>query len=110
MTDDFAQRMQNLVDQNKILLFVKGTKSEPQCGFSAQTIQIFNQLGKPFDTVDVLAHPEIRSRMEEFSKWPTFPQVFIDGRFIGGCDIVTEMYESGELEPLVEKAFATNNK
>lgn len=105
MADNFVERMQSMVDRNKILLFVKGTKSQPQCGFSAQTIQIFNQLEKPFETVDILAYPEIRARMEEFSKWPTFPQVFIGGRFIGGCDIATEMYESGELKPLVEKAF-----
>jgi len=93
------------VTENKILLYIKGTKDQPQCGFSAQTLQIFSQVGKPFTTVDVLTNPEIRRRMQEFSNWPTFPQVFIGGEFVGGCDIVAEMHEKGELEPLVKKAF-----
>ena len=105
MSDEFHDKIQKQVEANKILIFIKGTKTEPQCGFSAHTIQIFNQLGKPFETVDILEDNEIRSRMEEFSKWPTFPQVFVNGEFIGGCDIVTEMYESGQLQPIVEKAF-----
>ena len=105
MVDDFIAQRKKEVENNKIILYIKGTKENPQCGFSDRTIQIFNQVGKPFATVDILANPEIRSRMEEFSHWPTFPQVFIGGQFIGGCDIVTEMYENGELTPLVEKAF-----
>ena len=105
MADDFHERVKKQVRDHKIVLYIKGTKDQPQCGFSAQTFQIVNQLGKPFETVDILADTEVRSRMEEFSKWPTFPQVFINGEFLGGCDIVTEMYESGELQPVVEKAF-----
>ncbi len=105
MSDQFMEDRKKEVTENKILLYIKGTKDQPQCGFSAQTLQIFSQVGKPFTTVDVLTNPEIRRRMQEFSNWPTFPQVFIGGEFVGGCDIVAEMHEKGELEPLVKKAF-----
>ena len=104
--DAFIDKINKLVHEHKVLMFIKGTKDDPMCGFSAQTIQIFKKLGKPFETVNVLSNPEIRSRLHEYSQWPTFPQVFVNGQFIGGCDIVTEMNENGELKPLVEKAFA----
>ena len=106
MSDSFIEERKKEVQNNKIILYIKGTKEQPQCGFSAATMQIFNQIGKPYTTVNILANPEIRSRMEEFSNWPTFPQVFIGGEFVGGCDIVTEMYESGELQKIVEKSFS----
>lgn len=96
---------QKEIEKNKILLYIKGTKNMPMCGFSSAVLQIFKGIGKPFETINVLENPEIRQRMEEFSNWPTFPQVFINGEFVGGCDIVTEMHERGELVPLVEKAF-----
>ncbi len=105
MKDQFIEDRKKEVENNKIILYIKGTKSQPQCGFSAATLQIFNQIGKPFETINILANPEIRSRMEEFSNWPTFPQVFIGGEFVGGCDIVTELYESGELQTVIKKAF-----
>ena len=105
MTNDFIEQRKKEVTGNKIVLYIKGTKDEPQCGFSAQTLQIFNRIGKPYATINVLANPEIRAHMEEFSHWPTFPQVFIGGEFVGGCDVVTEMLENGELEPLVKKTF-----
>lgn len=105
MADKFVEDRKAEISKHKILLYIKGTKQMPQCGFSAAVVQIFSGLGKPFHTVDILANPEIRSRMEEISNWPTFPQIFINGEFVGGCDIVTEMHERGELEPLVEKAF-----
>ena len=104
MDDTFKKRMDDLVTQNKVLLFVKGTKQFPQCGFSNAVIQIFKQIGAPFETVNILADPEIRNGMKEYSQWPTFPQVYVAGEFIGGCDIVREMHEKGELEPLVKKA------
>jgi monothiol glutaredoxin len=104
MDDQFKKRMDDLVTQNKVLLFVKGTKQFPQCGFSNAVIQIFKQIGAPFETVNILADPEIRNGMKEYSQWPTFPQVYVGGEFIGGCDIVREMYAKGELEPLVKKA------
>ncbi len=105
MSDRFIEDRQKEVGQNKILLYIKGTKNTPMCGFSSAVLQIFKGIGKPFETINVFENPEIRQRMEEFSNWPTFPQVFIDGEFVGGCDIVTEMHERGELVPLVEKAF-----
>ena len=105
MSDQFIEDRKKEVSGNKILLYIKGTKVQPQCGFSAATLQIFNQIGKPYETVNILANPEIRERMEEFSDWPTFPQVFIGGKFVGGCDIVTELYESGELQKMVGEAF-----
>lgn len=105
MADDFKARMQEQVTAHPIVLFIKGTKTAPQCGFSAAVLSIFQELGKPFETVDVLSNPEVRSRMQEFSNWPTFPQIFIKGQLIGGCDIVSEMHERGELTPIVEQAF-----
>ena len=76
------------------------------CGFSARTIAVFKELGRPFKTVDILPDPRIRQTLSAFSNWPTIPQVFINGKFVGGCDIVTEMYQKGELKPLVEAAFS----
>ncbi|MBI4430768.1 MAG: Grx4 family monothiol glutaredoxin [Candidatus Omnitrophica bacterium] len=104
------EERQKEIKKNKILLYVKGTKDAPMCGFSSAVIQIFKGIGKPFATVDVLANPDIRQRMEEISNWPTFPQVFINGEFVGGCDIVTEMHERGELVSLVDKAFEAKNQ
>ena len=104
MDDTFKKRMDDLVTQNKVLLFVKGTKQFPQCGFSNAVIQIFKQIGAPFETVNILTDPEIRNGMKEYSQWPTFPQVYVAGEFIGGCDIVREMHAKGELAPLVKKA------
>jgi len=102
MSDAFTEKVKDQIQKNKIMLYIKGTKQEPQCGFSAQVVHIFNTLGKPYETADVLSDPELRSRMEEVSNWPTFPQVFIKGEFVGGCDIVTEMFESNQLQPLVQ--------
>lgn len=99
---DVLQSIDRDVKSNKIILFVKGTKTMPQCGFSAQTIGIFNKLGKPFETRDILANPELRRLVPSYSDWPTFPQVFINGQFIGGCDICTDLFEQGELQKLVE--------
>jgi len=106
MTDDFQQKIQKQIESHPVVIYIKGSKEQPMCGFSAQVIQIMNQIGKPYETIDVLSDAEIRSRLPAFSKWPTFPQVFVQGKLIGGCDIVTEMYESGELEPLIHSAFA----
>ncbi|HVN63963.1 MAG TPA: Grx4 family monothiol glutaredoxin, partial [Candidatus Binataceae bacterium] len=91
---------------NKIMIFMKGTRNFPQCGFSAATVQIFEELGVPFETADVLADPELRDAIKRFSNWPTIPQVFINGKFVGGCDIIREMHESGELEPMVKAALS----
>jgi monothiol glutaredoxin len=89
---------------NAVFLYIKGTPRQPQCGFSAAVVAAFDDLGFPYETRDVLADPTVRSEIKEFSDWPTIPQIYVGGEFIGGCDIVREMAESGELKPLVEAA------
>jgi monothiol glutaredoxin len=103
MSQEAIKKIQSQIDQNKVILYMKGTKEGPQCGFSARVVQILNSYGVPFETVDVLADPEIRQGIKEFSNWPTIPQLYINGKFIGGCDICVEMDESGELEPLLKE-------
>jgi monothiol glutaredoxin len=105
MPDDLLQWIKKEIDSSPIVLFTKGTADMPMCGFSARTIAVFKELGKPFKTVDILPDPRIRQVLSSFSNWPTIPQVFIKGKFVGGCDIVTEMHQNGELRPLVEQAF-----
>ena len=99
---DVKQRIQQLVDSHPIVLFMKGTKSFPQCGFSAATIEVFEELGRPFGSVDVLSQPAKREAIKRYSNWPTIPQVYVDGKFVGGCDIVREMFQSGELQDLLK--------
>jgi monothiol glutaredoxin len=101
---DVVEKIQSTINSNKIVLFMKGNRSFPQCGFSAATVEIFEQLGAPFETVDVLQDMEIREGIKRYSNWPTIPQVYINGKFVGGCDIVRELYESGELEAMVKQA------
>jgi monothiol glutaredoxin len=98
------EQIKSAVAGNKILIFMKGNRNFPQCGFSAATVQIFEQLGMPYETIDVLSDPEIRDQVKSYSNWPTIPQVYIDGKFVGGCDIVRELYETGELQTLVKGA------
>ena len=95
---DIDARIQTTIDENKIVIFMKGSPSFPMCGFSAATIEVFNALEVPYETVDVLQDPEIREGIKVFSRWPTIPQVFIDGEFVGGCDILRQMHSDGELE------------
>jgi len=102
---DATEKIQATINSNKIVLFMKGNRSFPQCGFSAATVEIFEALGAPFETVDVLADNEIREGIKRYSNWPTIPQVYINGKFVGGCDIVRELYENGELEPMVKQAL-----
>jgi monothiol glutaredoxin len=101
------QKVDDLIKANKVLLFVKGTKSFPQCGFSNAVIETFKQLGVPFECVNILADQELRAGMKEYSSWPTFPQVYVGGEFVGGADIVREMHQKGELAALVQKALAS---
>ena len=103
MLDDITrERIQTEVDANDVLLFMKGTPVFPQCGFSASTVGVLNHLGIEFSTVNVLENENIRQGIKEFSEWPTIPQLYIKKEFIGGCDIVKEMYESGELKKVLE--------
>ena len=106
MSDEFIEKRKSEVANNTILLYAKGTKSEPMCGYSNATIEVFKRIGKPFEVVNVMDDPEIYKRLEEFSGWPTFPQVFVNGQLVGGCDITVEMFQNGELQTLVDKAFA----
>jgi monothiol glutaredoxin len=101
------QKIDELVKQNKIMVFMKGNKLMPQCGFSNTVVQILNTFGVPYETVDVLADPEIRQGIKEYSNWPTIPQVYINGEFIGGSDIMIELYQKGELQEVVEVALAS---
>ena len=85
------EKIKSEIDAGKVVIFMKGTPDFPQCGFSARTVQIFQNLGYPFHAVDILANPDIRAALPQISNWPTFPQVFVKGKLIGGCDIVSEM-------------------
>jgi len=92
------------IEGNAIILYMKGSPQAPQCGFSAQTVQCLMACGERFAYVDVLSHPDIRANLPKYSNWPTFPQLYVEGELVGGCDIVTEMYQSGELATLVKAA------
>jgi monothiol glutaredoxin len=105
MADDVLSKIEQQVKNNKVMLYMKGNPNAPQCGFSAHTVQILQSYGIPFQTADVLADPAIRDGIKRYSNWPTIPQVFIDGKFVGGCDIVSELHERGELEPMLKSAF-----
>ena len=94
-------RIDSLVREHRILLFMKGDRHSPQCGFSAAVVQILSALGCDYHTVDVLADPQIREGVKEYSNWPTVPQLYVGGVFQGGCDIVRELYETGELQQLL---------
>ena len=107
MADPVHDRIQAEVAENQVMLYMKGTAMFPQCGFSARVVQILTHIGAPFKTANVLEEPGLREGIKEFSNWPTVPQLYVKGEFVGGCDIVTEMYQSGELQTLLtEKGVA----
>ncbi len=97
-TNPMREAIQGAISENPVILFMKGTPDAPACGFSARTVAILQSLGQPFAAVDVLPDPRIRQELSALSNWPTIPQLFIGGDLVGGCDIVTEMYQSGELQ------------
>jgi monothiol glutaredoxin len=101
MSEPVIDRIQSDIADNPVMLYMKGTAMFPQCGFSARVVQILNHMGVPFTTANVLDDPELRESIKQFSNWPTVPQLFVMGEFVGGCDIVTEMYQSGELATLL---------
>jgi monothiol glutaredoxin len=108
-SNPLREEIRKAVAENPVILFMKGTPDQPACGFSARTVAILQSLGRPFAAVDVLPDPRIRQELSALSNWPTIPQLFVDGDLVGGCDIVTEMYQSGELQQtlgLEEEALA----
>jgi monothiol glutaredoxin len=106
-TPDIDSRIQDLITKNKVLVFMKGTKLMPQCGFSNNVVQILNMLGVSYETVDVLSDPDIRQGIKDYSNWPTIPQVYVNGEFIGGSDILIDLYQKGELQEKIEVAIAS---
>ncbi|MDX2215969.1 MAG: Grx4 family monothiol glutaredoxin [Oculatellaceae cyanobacterium bins.114] len=107
MTPELQERLDSIVNQNKIVVFMKGNKLMPQCGFSNNVVQILNMLGVPYETVDVLSDGDIRQGIKEYSSWPTIPQVYVNGQFVGGSDILIELYQKGELQQMLEVALAS---
>jgi monothiol glutaredoxin len=97
-TNPMRDAIEKAISDNPVILFMKGSPEQPACGFSARTVAMLESVGQPFAAVDVLPDPRIRQELSALSNWPTIPQLFIDGELIGGCDIVTEMYQSGELQ------------
>lgn len=103
---EVMERIKQQIESNPVLLYMKGVPEFPQCGFSARAVQILELCGAEFAYVNVFADPEIRDNLKIYSNWPTYPQLFVDGELVGGCDIMTELYENGELPKLLEKSKA----
>ena len=101
MDDSVAERIKSDITSNDVVLYVKGTPVFPQCGFSSTVVQVLTHLGVKFKGIDVLTDPSIREGIKQFSNWPTIPQLYVKGEFLGGCDIVREMYQTGELQELL---------
>lgn len=105
MSEAVFERIRDEIRKHPVLIYMKGTPTAPQCGFSAETVRIFQDLGVPIETRDVLADAERREAIKRFSNWPTIPQVYVGGEFVGGCDIVRELHASGELQSQVRRAL-----
>ena len=103
MSETALETIKRQISENPILLYMKGSPQAPQCGFSAKTIECMVGCGQRFAYVDILSNPEIRTTLPSYAEWPTFPQLWVEGELVGGCDIVTEMFESGELEALLSE-------
>ncbi|MEC7987534.1 MAG: Grx4 family monothiol glutaredoxin [Myxococcota bacterium] len=101
MESSFKERIDNLIEEHKIVLFMKGYKHQPMCGFSARVVSLLNEMGVDYHTENIFDDPDLRSGMKEYSSWPTFPQLYVDKEFVGGCDIVTGMFQSGDLHKLL---------
>jgi len=107
---DVNERIKEQLESNLVMVYIKGTPDFPQCGFSGQTVAALKAIGRPFAYVNIFEDPEIRDGLKTYSNWPTFPQLYVDGEFIGGCDIVVEMYHSGELQKLLTETVASNDE
>jgi monothiol glutaredoxin len=101
MTEALKSRIESTIRKQRVMLFMKGSPSMPQCGFSAAVVGVLKEIGVPFDSHNILADPEIREGLKEYSSWPTFPQLYVDGKLVGGSDIVRAMHARGELAPLL---------
>ncbi|CBI21231.3 unnamed protein product, partial [Vitis vinifera] len=107
LTPELKTTLDKVVTSNKVVLFMKGTKEFPQCGFSNTVVQILNSLNVPFETINILENEILRQGLKEYSNWPTFPQLYIEGEFFGGCDITVDAYNSGQLQEQLEKAMCS---
>ena len=105
-SNNVAERIQALINEQPVVVFMKGTKNFPQCGFSATVVEVLKRTNTTFKDINVLADPAIRQGIKDFSDWPTIPQLYVRGEFVGGCDIVREMYEKGELQGLLDATSA----
>ncbi|GIW43677.1 MAG: glutaredoxin [Candidatus Binatia bacterium] len=105
MSRDVFAEIEQEIRENKVIIYMKGSPTFPMCGFSAAAVECLKQYGYPFAHVDVLEDPEKREAIKQFSNWPTIPQIYIDGQFIGGCDIIRELHATGELRSLLDRAF-----
>ncbi len=109
LDDSTRKRLDEVIASDRVVLFMKGHRHQPQCGFSAQVVQILDHLIPDYTTVDVLSDPEIRQGVKEYSSWPTIPQLYVGGEFMGGCDIITEMFQSGELQEKLDSKVAVES-
>jgi monothiol glutaredoxin len=103
---DIIDTIKQQIENNSVLLYMKGSPNQPQCGFSARTVQALMACGERFAYVDILSDPDVRTHLPKYANWPTFPQLWVAGELIGGCDIVTEMFENGELQTLIKESVA----
>ncbi len=103
MNDELKTRIERAIASNRVVLFMKGSPSMPQCGFSAAVVGVLKEVGVPFGSVNILADQELREGLKQYSSWPTFPQLYVEGKLVGGCDIVREMHARGELAPLLKQ-------
>ena len=106
---EILDQIKQQIEANNVILYMKGSPNAPQCGFSARTVQSLMACGERFAYVDVLTNPDVRTNLPLYGNWPTFPQLWVGGELVGGCDIVTEMYENGELKPLISAAVGDAN-
>lgn len=104
MEDALRNRIEGIIQAKKVVLFMKGNKSFPQCGFSGAVVQVLNQVGADYETFNVLSDNSVRDGIKEYASWPTIPQLYVGGQFVGGCDIIREMHAKGELEPMLRAA------
>ncbi|PPI86800.1 Grx4 family monothiol glutaredoxin [Candidatus Pantoea edessiphila] len=110
MVNSTIEKIQRQISENPIILYMKGSPNQPSCGFSAQAVKFLSACGERFAYVDILKNPDIRSELPKYSNWPTFPQLWIDGELIGGCDIIIEMFQCNELQPIINQAIKKHNK